>query len=347
MKELVHQILFRALGSIRRTPATLQSPRGAAARLPEALERVVEGTDPGIRFVRGYGKKLRTGITTSLEYAEQLVTDIPRPIEVSRRTFVSDPYVNAFFTNVDDLQTVFSRSSEIRDFMDDVSQQAMPHCCALLCMHKSERTVMGMELEGEMLKTDVQQLAVSFSDHRIYAPAPDETGAREGLKQCLFEGLVTHALARIMRLKVMNRELQHRHQMLHARLRHLLVKTCGAGRHGRPDAAAAREVEDTRQELRKVEEQLLNAQPPSPQELLNQVNAVFSRPDNFIRTRKSSLILNKMGIKIDANSSQPSNKLDLTEVIIGDEQPRVVTLATFPRDELRIHAEFMARRMLA
>jgi hypothetical protein len=44
-----------------------------------------------------------------------------------------------------------------------------------------------------------------------------------------------------------------------------------------------------------------------------------------------------MGIKIDANSSQPSNRLDLTEVIIGEELPRVVTLATFPRDELRIH----------
>ena len=69
---------------------------------------------------------------------------------------------------------------------------------------------------------------------------------------------------------------------------------------------------------------------------------VFSNPDNFIRIREFPLNLNKMGIKVSDASQQPVNKLNLTEVIIGNELPRVVTLATFPRTELVARTVFSA-----
>ena len=72
----------------------------------------------------------------------------------------------------------------------------------------------------------------------------------------------------------------------------------------------------------------------TPQIVLEQVADVFSKPDEFVRLRKSSLRLNKMGIKISEDSPQPGNLLNLTEVVIGNERPRVVTLATFPKNEL-------------
>ena len=68
----------------------------------------------------------------------------------------------------------------------------------------------------------------------------------------------------------------------------------------------------------------------TPQFALEQVTKVFSRPDDFIHVRNRSLNLNKMGIKINNNTPQPGNKINLTEVTIGDGLPRVVTLATFP-----------------
>jgi hypothetical protein len=48
-----------------------------------------------------------------------------------------------------------------------------------------------------------------------------------------------------------------------------------------------------------------------------------------------------MGIKIDESTQQPSNTLNLTEVSIGEQPPRVVTLAIFPRNE------FLARPFLS
>jgi hypothetical protein len=158
---------------------------GRTAEVLNTMESVVDGTDSKIRLVPGYKKKLQNTIQSSLEFADDLVNQIPVSIEVSRNTFASDPYVNAFFTNVTDLQSIFSHSSEIQDYME-ASNDNSAQCCALLCMKRTEKTVMGMELSGNMLKRDVLQVAVSFSDHRIYSPAPSEPETRQGLKNCLF-----------------------------------------------------------------------------------------------------------------------------------------------------------------
>ena len=84
---------------------------------------------------------------------------------------------------------------------------------------------------------------------------------------------------------------------------------------------------------------MMNAPLLTPQVLLGQVTRVFSNPNDFVRLRKFSLRLNKMGIKISDNSPRPCNSLNLTEVIIGNELPRVVTLATFPGKELHARLE--------
>ncbi len=68
--------------------------------------------------------------------------------------------------------------------------------------------------------------------------------------------------------------------------------------------------------------------------MLQQVLEVFSKPDDFVQVRKLKLRLNKMGIKISGDSNQADNRLNLTEVIMGNNPPRVVTLAMFPRKEL-------------
>ena len=300
--------------------------RSRTAGVLNAVESVVDGTDSKIRLVPGYRKKLQGTIRDSLEYADDLVNQIPLAIEVSSSTFTSDPYVNAFFTNVTDLQSIFSHSSEVQDFMD-AFHDSNARCCALLCMRRTEKTVMGIELSGNMLKKDVMQTAVSFSDHRVYSPAPSETETRQGLKNCLFQGLVTNALERIVQLRFASHQLQNKRQMLDARLRRHKQQT-------REVNQDTRSIEETSLKLKKIEKEMLHAPLLTPQVMLEQVIDIFSKPDDFVQVRKLQLRLNKMGIKISDDSAQADNRLNLTEVIIGDNPPRVVTLAMFPRKEL-------------
>jgi hypothetical protein len=297
------------------------------------VDDVVNATDSRIRLVTNYKKKLLEAVSSALDFTDDMVEQIPGAIDINRKTFVSDPYVNAFFANIPDMQSVFSRSSEIRDFLEDSGNATSSECCSLLCMHMSEKTVMGMQLSGDIIRKDVQQTAVNFSDHRIYSPSPDERSTREGLKHCLFGGLVTNAIERIMQLKLENHRLQSERQMLHARLRHLQQKAAQT-QDSPPDNRITADIEDTSLKLKNVEDKLLHTHPASPQESLELVNHVFGYPEEFVRARKFTLRLNKMGIKIEDNSTEPSNRIELTEVVISNELPRVITLAKFPRNEL-------------
>ena len=302
--------------------------------VPNTVESVVDSIDSKLRLAPGYQKKLHNVIMTSLEYSDDLVERIPPAIEVSRRNFSSDPYVNAFFTNVTDLQSVFSHSSEIQDYMGEIHEDDAL-CCTLLCMHRSEKTVLGMELLGDMLKKDVRQIAVSFSDHMVYSPTPSEAETREGLKHCLFQGLVTNALGQIMSLKLASHRLQSWHRILHTRLRHYRQKATAIETDSETAARLAQDIKEADKELQSIEQQMLNTPAlVTPKVLLERVTGVFSRPDDFVNIRKVPLRINKMGIKVSDDSSEPSNKLDLTEVVIGDNPPRVVTLAKFPKEEL-------------
>jgi hypothetical protein len=306
--------------------------RSRSTEIFSTIESVVDGTDSKIRLVPGYRKQLQDVIFHALEYAEDLVGQIPKAIEVSSRTFTTDPYVNAFFTNISDLRSVISHSSEVQDYLTETCDSG--HCCALLCMMRTEKTVMGMELENDMLRKDVLQVAVSFSDHRIYSPAPSEAEAREGLRNCLFQGLVSSALERIMQLRLASHRLQSKHQMLDARLRRYRQSF----REAQPDTRDADEIashiEATTRELGSIEKSIMESPLLTPRVTLQQVMDVFSEPEDFVRIRRFSLKLNKMGIKVERDTSQPCNPLDLTEVTIGDERPRVVTMAAFSTEEL-------------
>jgi hypothetical protein len=302
------------------------------------VERVVDGTDGRIRLVSGYRNKLQDVIRSSLAFADELVEQIPGGIEVNRHTFVTDPYVNAYFANVSDMRAIFSHSSEIRDFMEGYGDNDATECCALLCMQMSEKTVLGMELSGDVLKKDVRQVAVNFSDHRIYSPAPREPETRRGLKQCLFDGLVTNALERISRMRLKNYQLNSELQVLRARQRRQQ-----AARQKSPDATLSAEYEDTCRQLEKLEAEFSKTPLATPQATLDQVITVFKNPEDFVRLRKFSLRLNKMGILLGDEPGQPCNDIDLTEVTIGGGAPRIVTLARFPKSEIQPPLELSKR----
>ena len=63
-------------------------------------------------------------------------------------------------------------------------------------MNETEKTILGMELHNDIIRRDVMQTALSFSGHKIMSPASRETGVRTGIKQCIFDGLVTPCSAK-------------------------------------------------------------------------------------------------------------------------------------------------------
>lgn len=304
--------------------------------LDEALERVIEGTDLRIRAVPGYKRKLYKSILKSLEYADGIVEQIPNAIDLTPKHFVTDPYIRALFPTLGGLKKIFRQSSELHDYFAESKHTDTSESCALLCMRKEEQTILGMELNGEQVRKDVQQTRVMFADHRVYSPAESEANARRELKCCIFEGLVNNALDKISELRARRHQLELDQQRLNARLRQQ-TRSSNQAEEMQHIASDGIELRNKEMELERVEEELHEIGYVSPEICLDLVNDILSEPDQFVHFKRISINLDRAGIKrLEDEPSSSVSQLNFSEVQIKGQPPRVVTLANIRRDEIEM-----------
>lgn len=282
-----------------------------------ALDRVIGGTDEKIRLVSGYKKKLWRSIEASLEYTDHLLDHIPEAIYIDKSSFASNPYVNAFFVNPQDMLQAVIHSSELKEFFNAPENHNTEECYAFLCMQKVEKNILGSELVDDRILRDVAQTAVSFTDHRIYSPATTEEQIRLDLRCCFFEGLITNALAEITECRGKRHHLEAQRQKLMVKLRR------------QPQGAASTE----RELLEQTEQQLQQLGYVTPQVCLDKVLDVFSKPESFIELQQIEMDIDKVGIKVTDGSTRPANHLKLTEVLINARNPRIVVLTQIKRED--------------
>jgi hypothetical protein len=309
--------------------------------ITEAIERVVDGTDSRIRFVRGYKSKLQGVIESSYAYFDDLVEQIPGVIEINKDAFAMDPRVHAFFITVEDMQNKFSRSSELRHFIEDENSENTGDIFALLCMQKKEKTVFGMELEGEFIKRDVAQISVGFSDHQLLALACSEHEARLGLKECLFEQLVTTALDDINTVQLEHKEIEAQKRLLLTQLRALEARRRRSASASKSSLSAEhrlnKELEEHERALNEIKLKLL------PKRSLDQTREILSHPERYISVDKVYLKLNNMSIKLKEDSQEQGSEINLAEIKFAKAPSRVVILAKYPRKEILPKEDFLER----
>ncbi|MDH5611930.1 MAG: hypothetical protein OEY66_05685 [Gammaproteobacteria bacterium] len=304
--------------------------------LAEAIDQVVDGIDTKLRLVPGYRKKLQKEVAGSLEYISQLVDQIPGPINVSRKNFVSDPEVRAYFSTTDTLQNIFSCGNELQTFFDQPENAALDVCCALLCANKEEKKIIGLALEHEVLQRDVVQTAISFSDYKVLSPAIDANGVRSGIKKCIFGGLVTYALQQIANIKIERRDLIHKRRILYAQLRSR--QTAGNGL----STMLAQAHLDSEQhanlavELKEAETRLENITGDRDvfSFYLEEIRKVLAQPEKFIQINTVCFHLNDMGIKLEGEAAQSVNAVCFAELEIVNVMKRVVAVICYNKNDI-------------
>jgi len=311
------------------------SPEQRAA-LEQDVESVVDGIEPKIRLVSGYQKKLQPAVATARAYIGALVEKIPGPLSMTPKAFVSDPHVNAFFATPQEVRAVFGQSAELKAFFDQPDNADLDTACALLCMVEEEKTVLGMDLAHGAVRRDVSQTVVNFSDHKVLTPGVTEADARQGLKNCIFNALVSHALKHIADLKAHKRELQDQRRILYARLRARQAYNGGLDTllaAASPDEAGIGEIEE---KLAEAEARLKQAPATrdAPRDYLHEVKSILEQPQAFIRLRRVSFQLTRMGVKVDADSGEPAHTVEVAEVEVTDVLKRVVVIVCYPRAEM-------------
>lgn len=324
--------------------AVIQHRERNAHDVDEYVERVIEGIDPRLRLVSGYKRKLHDQVFLSLSHINNLVDQIPGPIKVSRKTFISDPGVRAYFASPDALQEIFNRATELKSYFAAKEHAEQEECCAMLCANKEEKKTMGIDLKDDILRHDIIQTSINFIDHKVLSPATAEDQVRKGIKMCIFDGLITYALQHIASIKIRRRDLRNEHRILHAKLRARQANGNGLSTMLAEAGSVKDDAAEIKVQLSETENELYEMLGKKDvfAFYLDEIRKIFAQPEDFIRLNAASFRLTDMGIKVEDNAPQAVNTVCFSELEIIHVLKRVVTIIRYYRDDLNFNKQALS-----
>ena len=325
------QEAYRLLGdslAVRRDNADADADAGRCIPLSQAVEYVVDEAHGRLRVISGYAERLKGPVESAFLYIDELVESIPDAILCCGSSFVSDPRVNAFFAGSDHLREVFSDSEEVRNLFD--SDVEVEECCALLCMHKSERRHLGMALEGGELRKEVMQTGVSFTDHQVFSTGTNQADARRSLKCCIFNSLLAYIRLRAKTAKEEASGMESQRRVLQGRLRHQTSDADTAQIQARIDAV---EKDLTARELCLY----------SLEDHLEFIVGVLGNPAQYVNCNQYDMRMNRLGVKLEDGSADTGYTVHLYEIHVADHKPRIAALVRFPREELLPRQDYLQK----
>jgi len=175
-----------------------------------AIERAVDGTDPSLRAVSGYRRKLRPAVLTAIDHVVTLADGLSPPRLATRESYSHDPLLQAMFLSAHQMQKILQDLLSAHIVGNGVVY-------ALLVMDMQQRGVFGAELQGNTVVRDVPQVTVSFANHRLVDPSDDEGETLHLLKRRAFDHLLKMALKRMLATKDLREELDNRLILLKAK----------------------------------------------------------------------------------------------------------------------------------
>lgn len=312
---------------------TDQEARVAEAALTEAIERLVQEVSPAIRNVRGYRRQLRIPVEKAKKYIEGLVDAIPGPLPLSAASWGQDSPAELLFVGADQVRELFRNSVALQSFFQQVSAT---QAVALLTATRNEKTIFSSELQGEIIRRDVPQLAVDFTDHRVVAPAATEVLNRLAISEGALGLLGLRALEHLTNLKSQKEDLAEERHLMGVKLKILqahnrsLEGLLESDRESEVKAARVRDL------LMEIDQELdtVTAVLGTPEDALRHLLPFLNNPEYVLTFHPFTLRLNWMGVKVNEDAADPGKEISLAELEIKDRLKRVTVLVTINRDEL-------------
>ena len=216
--------------------------RPRADRLPDdlldaAVERAVHGTDPRLKMLPNYERKLRGPVARAVQYVIKLVDSLPPPDLLGADGLANNPALGAMFYSPEKLERIVAQDTELKSYGKSRGsyQDAVN---ALLLVSTRQKKVLGTALVDGKMRKDVAQTTIDFHDQRFMAPSPSEAQTRDLLKRRAFDQLLAIALSRISHQSHERTELQGHRAVLQSKLKVLTRSSGFVHQHGLEEQAA-------------------------------------------------------------------------------------------------------------
>ena len=290
-------------------------------------ERVLR-LSPRLRLVPRYEQRLGPAIGMALDYVRGLVAGLPAPLEASKAAWGSDPYIHAFFGTAQDVDLVFSRSSDLREFFE--ASAGAQDACAVLGMTMTERHTLGVALEGDVMRAEVPQTTIGFSDHQVRICGATDAALREEIVRRMLDQMVLQSLANIAADTSRRDVLEREHGLLKARLRLLERQSTGMRSvMGGDEQADAGERARLREQIEQNDRELgeLGDKSGALDRQLEGMAAVFKDARSCFSIESQRTRLSLMNVLLPEGSTVPGHTLELLTARVPGDPPLVRTFA--------------------
>lgn len=285
----------------------------------EAIERAVQRVEPRLRQSGDYPRRYRRPVARALEYVQDLARAIPGPVEMSPEAYGRDPFVRALFSSPDEMRHALCMSHAMHEYARRPGGPGTD-AYALMGMRRHEKTALGMETAGAVIRREVAQRVVFFTDHTLTGPAPTEAEARRLLTWDLYDSLLERLAERLAGRQRARQDLQKEKDYLAAELR-----SADAGR--RP--ALQRRLDVLLADLAKAHAAL------DLRHMAADFDEILLNPERHLSLEHVRLRLDAMGVLHAGDGDANTHTLDFTD-LLGRDRRRwtVVMVHCQPRPEL-------------
>ncbi len=317
------------------------------------IERVVDGTDPRLRAVSHYRRKLWTPVERAIDFVVNFVNALPGPVTADRQGYMSDPRLRALFASPDSLRDILSFSDGVRHYLQQRSAPLPTELYGGLGAIRVEKNVLGIEMDGDILRRDVAQVVVNFCNHRLGFLTGQEQDTRRELMRRGFDYLVETALQRLTATRIQKTQLEQQQRQLLQRKAGLLHQA-QVGFEALTDTAATdatpHDLAALEQQLQDLETELnqLRADSATLDDHLAKVAATLNEPEALLRLETVEFTLDHTNTKVSADAGRVANTMTFQDIVLSDERRVTALLVRFPSADLLPQPDFFqeANRLL-
>jgi hypothetical protein len=315
------------------------------------IERVVDGTDPRLRAVSHYRRKLWGPVEHAIDFVVNFVNALPPVITADRQGYMTDPRLRALFASPESLREILSFSDGVRSYLKQAPSPLPAELYAGLGAVRIEKNVLGIDLDGEILRRDVPQTVVNFTDHRLVFLTDNEQDTRRELMRRGCDYLIETALRCLMTSRVQKTQLEQQQRKLLQDKANLLKKA-QVGLESLAGSAIKESVDlnALEQQLHELETELsqLRADSATLDKHLAKVAAVLSEPEKYLQLESIPLTLDHANIKVAVDSPRVAHSMTFQEVVLGKDRRLAVLFVRFSSSELLPQPDFFeeANRLL-
>lgn len=270
-------------------------------------------------------EELTAAVSIAVAHARTMVDALGEPFMVERNRGRESALGPVLFDSRQDALAALRNTSKIKEIFADANAR---ECVFALTMHRFEYDFFGTESAGEMVRRDVLQKAVEFTDHHVSCAAMSMEELGWMLAENVVKYLATFVPKRRLADEKTRSEMRHSEELLTAQLKTLHR----ALQENQPFAGSnplRAKMTQGKEELASLRGELssLFAKKPSRDRCLGEIQDILRTPGDHIRLECIEMRVGDFGIKSDTGVP-----LKFHECSFGDGQRLAVFIAAITRE---------------